>query len=206
MLIPPRPLSQWAAIPGTRTTWAGVVPLVINRGPFESGLAEVVMAYQTSERSERQAVRLDFRWVVQLLYSSFWAADPAESSGVGAAATTFALNVLDDSPMVREFTAGYSDPESWVPVFGDRRPEEVIRHFHIAFDDFGSYNLLAVDCVVRSFTLSPSEARPWDPNTTPVDRAAEQAQFEALLLADAMALAPLPPILSYPLDEEPLSR
>lgn len=159
------------------------------------------MAYPASERSDpmRQGVRLDFRWVVQLLYTSFWAADPAEAAGIGAASRIFALNVLDDSPMVRGFTAGYSDPESWVPVFGDHRPEDVIRHFHIAFDDFGSYDVLAVDCVARSFTLSASEQWPWDPNASLVERAAAQAQREALLLSDAMALAPLPPILSYPL-------
>lgn len=206
MLIPPRRLSQWATIPGTRTTYASVVPLVVNRGVSESGLAEVVMAYPTSERSERKAVRLDFRWVVQLLYTSFWAADPAEDAGIGAADTTFALNVLDDSPLVREFAAGYSDPESWTPAFGARRPEDVIRHFYIAFDDFGVYNVLAVDCVARSFSVSPSEPRDWDPNATPVERTVEQAREEALLLADAMALAPLPPILSYPLDEEPPER
>lgn len=201
MLIPPRRLSRWATIGGTETTFAGVAPLVANRGPFESGLAEVTIAYPTSERSApaQQGVRLDFRWVVQLLYTSFWAADPAEEAGIGDASRIFALNVLDDSPMVSEFTAGYSDPEIWERVFGDRRPDEVIRHFHITFDDFGSYNVLAVDCVARSFTLSPSEQRPWDPNASPVERATEQAQRQVLLLADAMTLAPLPPILSYPL-------
>lgn len=200
-MIPPRRLSQWVTVPGTRTTYASVVPLVANRGVLESGLAEVVMAYPTSELSERKAVRLDFRWVVQLLYTSFWSTDPAEAAGIATADRIFALNVLDESPLVREFAAGYSDPESWGPVFGDRSPEEILRHFHISFDDFGSYDVLAVDCVARSFSVSPNERRPWDPNASPAERAAEQAEEEALLLADAMALAPLPPIMSYPLDE-----
>lgn len=198
MLIPPRPLSQWATIPGTRTTWAGQVPLVMNRGPFETGYASVMLAYPTSELAERQAVRLDFRWVVQLRYSSFWAADPADPAGIAAAETTFALSVLDDSPLVRDFAVRYSDPEAWGPVFGDHRPADVLRHFHISFDDFGSYDVLAVDCVVRGFTLSPDEERPWDPDSTPLERAAEQARDDAMLLADAMALEPLPPILRYP--------
>jgi hypothetical protein len=158
------------------------------------------MAYPTSERSQRQGVRLDFRWVVQLLYTSFWAVDPAEAVGIEAASRIFALNVLDDSQMVRDFASSYSDPESWAPVFGGQRPEEVTRHFHIAFDDFGSYNVLAVDCVARLFPLSPRDRLRSDPTATPGQRAAEQAQQEAQLLADAMALDPLPPIVSYPLE------
>lgn len=205
MLIPPRRLSQWTTVEGTRTTYAGGVPVVINRGAFEAGMASVAIAYPTAERSDpqQQGVRLDFRWVVQLCYTSFWAPDPADAAGIEVGSRIFALNVLDDSPVVREFASGYSDSESWGPVFGDRRPEEVIRHFHIAFDDFGSYDVLAVDCIARNFALSPSERRPWDPDASLVERAAEQAEREALVLADAMALAPLPPILSYPLDEGP---
>lgn len=205
MLIPPRRLTEWTLVPGTRTTYAGVIPVVLNRGVSEAGMASAVIAYPTSERSDplRQGVRLDFRWVVQMLYTSFWASDPAEATGIGATTRIFALNVRDNSPLVTEFVAGYSDSESWTPVFGDRRPEEVIRHFHIAFDDFGTYDVLAVDCVARNFPLSPGERRPWDPNASLVERAEEQAQREALLLADAMALAPLPPILRYPLPEPP---
>jgi hypothetical protein len=204
MLIPPRRLNQWTMVPGTRTTYAGVVPLVINRGVFEAGMASVVIAYPTTERSDplQQGVRLEFRWVLQLVYTSFWAADPTEP-GIGAAGTTFALNVLDDSPLVGEFTAAYSDPEGWEWVFGDHRPEDLIRHFHIVFDDFGTYDVLAVDCVARNFPLSPSEQRPWDPSASAVEHAAEQAQDEVLLLGDAMALDPLPPILSYPFKQGP---
>lgn len=139
--------------------------------------------------------------MVKLLYTSFWAVDPAEAEGIGEASRIFALNVLDDSAMVREFTSGYSDPESWEPVFGDHRPEEVIRHFHISFDDFGSYDVLAVDCVARSFLLSPSERLPGHPGASAGQRAAEQVRRETLVLADAMALDPLPPIMTYPFEQ-----
>lgn len=187
---------------GTPTTHSSVTPVVINRGVFEGGMASVVMAYPTSELSDRQAVRLDFRWVVQILFTSSWAADPAEVALSGAAHTHFALSVLDESSLVGEFSAGYQDPESWRPVFGDRRPAEVLRHFHIGFDDFGRYDLIAVDCVARPFTCRPTEQRPWGPQASLAEHGAQQADEEALLLADAMALPPLPPISSYPLDDD----
>lgn len=203
MLIPPRRLTQWTTIPGTETTYAGVVPLVVNRGLFEAGTASVVVAYPMSERSDprQQGVRLDFSWVVQIRFTSFWGTDPAEAADIGAADRIFALNVLDESALASEFLAGYSDPESWEPVFGDHRPEQVIRHFHVAFDDFGSYDVLAADCAARKFPLSPREQIPWDPNASPAQSAAEQARREVLLLADAMALDPLPPIVSSPFEQ-----
>jgi hypothetical protein len=165
MLIPARRLSHWAAIPGTETNYAGVVPVVANRHILETAAATVVMAYPTSPRTDPQprGIRLDFGWVVQLAFTSFWRSDPAEVAGIDTADRIFALNVLDNSPLVDQFLSGYSATE-W-PF--DHPPKEVIRHFHVSFDDFGSYNVLAVDCAARAFSWSPSKQPPWNPGASP---------------------------------------
>ena len=188
-------------VPGTETTFAGVVPVLVNRGAFETGVTRLVMAYPTSERSDRvqQGVRLDFRWVVQLQFTSFWGADPAEVSAIGAAGRVLALNVLDDSPQLAQFLEGYRDPE-WERVFGTHRPADILRHFHIAFDDYGGYDVMAADCIARSFPLSPAPPREAEP--APAGRATAQHQDEERLLADAHLLDPVPPLLSYPIDTE----
>jgi hypothetical protein len=100
---------------------------------------------------------------VQLAFTSFWRSDPAEVAGIDTPDRIFALNVLDNSPLVDQFLSGYSATE-W-PF--DHPPKEVIRHYHVSFDDFGSYNVLAVDCAARAFSWSPSRQPPWNPGASP---------------------------------------
>jgi hypothetical protein len=195
MLIPPRRLAEWTTVPGSETRYAGVVPLLADRGLFETPAATVVMAYPTSERSDpfQEGVRFDFRWVVQLQFTSFRGANLAEVNG---SRTPFAMNVSDDSPLISQFVAGFSDPD-WERIFGEQQPQDVIRHFHVSFDDFGRYDVLAADCVARSFALSPGEGPHWEPGVPPAQFAAEKAQEAARLLADAMILEPPPPLVDF---------
>lgn len=157
------------------------------------------MAYPTSPRTvpRPQGVRLDFRWVVHLRFTGFWGPDPADATALDEVDRIFALNVLDESPLVSQFLGGYSDTE-WPFNY---RPEEVIRHFHVAFDDFGGYDVLAIDCKARMFPWSASEQLPCEPGVPLAQRSKEQAKEESSVLAGAMALDPLPPIVNDPFPE-----
>lgn len=188
-VVPQRRVREWTTVPGTRTTYGAPAPVLVHRGWRDAGNASVWMSYPTADitSADARAVRLDFRWVVQLTFTSFWADDEGPTDEPDLSDNLFALNVRDGSQTVETFAKGYHDNEGWRPVFGDRRPEDILRHFQIAFDDFGFYDVLAADCVVREFTLSAATRAA----TTEGDR-------EEALVADAVALGPVTPIVAYP--------
>jgi hypothetical protein len=93
--------------------------------------------------------------------------------------------MCDRSAFKDSYLSNLGDPE-WGRVFATS-PADVLRHFHIAFDDYGHYDVLAAHCAVREFPTSPLDASTdraaWD-----FDACAAHAAREAQLLRDSLAL------------------
>lgn len=159
------------------------------------------MAYMATADSmpADYGVRLDFRWVLHLSFSSFYSSRPRGERDHTSIEKPFALNVTDDSVLRNDFLGGFSDPE-WSRVFGEIAPSEVLRHFFVCFDDFGYYDILALEGTARTFPTSEKDRSPLRSNSTPADHAKEQARNEARMLRDAAILDPPPPIVGYPFE------
>lgn len=182
MLIPPRVQDTWVAIEGTRTTYADPVCAVTSRIIFEAPASNVMLAYPATPLDERRGVRIDFLWAVHVHYSSFFASDPTDQEDLPR---RFALAVCDRSAFKDSCLSSFRDPE-WARVFSST-PTDTLRHFHITFDDFGRYDVLAAHGAVREFSTSPLDAST-DRSAWDSDARATHAAREAQLLRDALAL------------------
>lgn len=132
--IPPRSLTSWATIEGTRTSYAE--PFVVNSIalPHDSSMIDITICYPVSTIDEHQrvgrAVRIDLH---NTYFQSF-------SSGVGSYMTEtdgtdiWSLCITDTSALKSDFIAGIREwaPASWMPA-----PDEHLRHFAIGRDHHG---------------------------------------------------------------------
>jgi hypothetical protein len=144
----------------------------------------LLLAYATAPLPDhREAVRLDFRGVAYFAYSAFDARWAIDEPGELEVPLPLGLSVTDRSPFMTRYIA-HLDSADTEYLFSDR-VKEVLRHFHVAFDDVGSYDILAIDCIVRAFAyppVSPAE----DPGTS--------AGFDSGLLRAALAMEDPGPI------------
>lgn len=182
MLIPPRVQATWVTIEGTRTTYADPVCAVVNRLMLEAPASDVMLAYPTTPVYEGGCVRIDFLWAVSVEFSSFYGPNPTEQEDLPQC---FALSVCDRSAFRDSYLSSFHDAE-WGWSFGSE-PTDTLRHFHISFDDFGRYDVIAAHCVVREFQASPLDAST-DRSAWDRDARATHAALEMKLLRDAFVL------------------
>jgi hypothetical protein len=184
MLIPPRAQATWVAIEGTQTTYADPVCLLGSRIIRDVPASNVMLAYPATPLGEptRYGIRIDFLWTVQIQYSSFFGRDPTESEDLPR---RFALAICDRSAFKESYLLSRGDPE-WDRGFASS-PNDTLRHLHIAFDDFGHYDVLAAHCAVREFPMSPLDAST-DRSAWNSDARATHTAREAQLLRDSLTL------------------
>lgn len=144
----------------------------------------MLLAYATAPLPDhREAVRLDFRGVAYFAYSAFDARWAIDEPGELEVPLPFGLSVTDRSPFRTRYIA-HLDSAHTEYLLSDR-VKELLRHFHVAFGDFGSYDVLAIDCIVRAFT---------DPPVSPAGDSGESAGFDSGLLRAALAMEDPGPI------------
>ena len=127
--VPPPRVDGWAAVEGTRTTYADPVPVMSHRRPNDANSADVVVAYPVTYSrgpgappvEQRYSVRLDFQEVYRFEYRGFYL--PAQDHG----APPFCLSVSDDSAFIAEIV-GYRDS---VAADGPERRTSSLRHCHL---------------------------------------------------------------------------
>ncbi len=182
-VVPRRPLREWVQVEGTRTTYA-LPSLVAKPGPWDNGAAELLLAYATAPPLDRrEAVRLDFRGVAYFAYSAFDARWAIDAPGDLVVPGPFGLSVTDQSEFRTRFLPHLGSAHT-DHLFTDAT-RELLRHFHVAFDDFGSYDILAVGCIVRPFTYPPVDAE---------EGTGGSDGFDEALLRAALELEDPPPI------------
>jgi hypothetical protein len=146
--------------------------------------SNMMLAYPATPLGEedRHGIRIDFLWAVQVVCSSFFGPDPTRDEDLPQ---YFALTMSDRSAFKASSLSQLRDPEwDWVFASG---PADVLRHFHISFDDYGRFDVLAAHCEVREFRTSPLDAST-DRSAWDSDARATHAAREAQLLRDSLAL------------------
>lgn len=184
MLIPPRVQTSWVAIEGTATTHADPVCAVVSRIMDDAPASNMMLAFPATPLGEEgsRGIRIDFLWAVQVVCSSFFGSDPTQDLDLPE---YFALTVSDRSDFKASSLSHLRDPEwDWVFASG---PVDVLRHFHIGFDDYGHFDVLAAHCEVREFRTSPFDAST-DRSAWDSDARAAHAAREEQLLHDSLAL------------------
>ena len=146
--MPERGQTGWVQIEGTRTSRASLVPVLSRPLGYDTAAANVLMAYHAPVGHEimmaEDIIRLDFLFVVEMRFLAFGTFPPHVDE---RERPYFALSVTDESDLKTEFLEAFPDHED---MFARTDPADAIRHFEIVFDNFGSYDILAKDCAVRT--------------------------------------------------------
>ncbi len=187
-LIPPYPVDEWTAVEGTRTTWAE--PIVSGSvSDEEIGAPAWWLAYAVTpeNRTSPIAVRLDFTGIVHYQYSSSrvrgWTFEPR---GTSEQSYRPMLMVCDRSPLLDSLLGDVSPVHGGIatdPVV----PEPPLRHFAVSCGEYGRYEIVAEDCVVRTFEFAPV---PQGQLATRRPQARDQERADLLAAASRLGVPP----------------